>query len=256
MANKKLIGGFIAIFLIAGVAGGFIGYYFPRLDFGSFNPTIDGNFESSDGWRFANWQFTEYLLTDVNSSDAYNYYYIHLTENFLYILVDLVSDITNETDKEWISIWIDTDNNQENFYPAFNTWNDDISDSGEEMLFYIPKTDSFNKTLTYGGIDFNSTLNSSDVSIKYGFQKTINSQLAHRVFEVQILRTSLENFNITNFNIAFFGYGTLAAITSTDSWGAPSSFATIFYMDRIIYENSYYKCGYGEDIWDINSKPK
>jgi len=255
MANKKLIGTIILVFLAAGVGGGFIGYYFPEIELGSFNPTVDGNFQNSDGWQYADWQFAEYLLTDVNSSDAYNFFYIHLNEDYLYILVDLVSDITPDLGDEYLSVWIDTDNNLETFYPVFNTWNNDISDPGEEMLCYIPKTDSFNDTLNYGE-NFETTLNSTVATIEYGFQKTINSQISHRVFEIQILKSSLENLNITNFNIAFFGYGTLAAITTTDSWGAPSSFAGDFYLSNIIFEGSYYKCGYGENIWDLNNKPK
>lgn len=239
MANKKIIGSLIAIFLIAGVAGGFVGYNFPRLDFGSFNPTIDGDFQNSDGWQYADWQFAEYLLTDVNSSDAYNYFYIHLSENYLYILIDLVSDITPELEDEWISIWFDTDNSRS--YYSDISWNEAINSPGEEMLYYIPKTDSFNQTLNYRGKQFNSTLNSSNVMLEYGFQKTPNSQKDHRIYEIRVDKNDLRNLNTTYFNIGFFGYGTLASISATDSWGAPSDFSSLLYYLGYLEEVCFFR---------------
>ena len=127
LERKALIGVIIAIFVIGGLTGGFVGYFFPREEpsKGSFNALIDGVFNENEGWQYSNWQFTEYLLTDDDNLDCFSYFYVHLTESFLYILVDFVNDITNDTTDEYLAVFIDTDNSKTLFYYDDN-WNDDI----------------------------------------------------------------------------------------------------------------------------------
>jgi len=261
MSRKGIAGAVIATLLIAGGLGLGIGYFMPDInlfgDDGTFNPTIDGSFNSADGWQYAEWQFTEYILTDPDSADSFNYFYIHLTPDSLFILVDLVSDITNDTIDEWFSVWIDTNNSQTRFW-SDTVWNDTQADSGAEMLCFIPESKTFNESLRvarYGGSttdNFNATLNSSDVEIEYGFQKTIHSQQSHRIFEVKINRASLKDFNATNFNVGFMGYGTMAHILpDTLYWGAPTFFSAEYHRLGEIVEQSYFRCGTGENIWDL-----
>ncbi|MFX1411368.1 MAG: hypothetical protein ACFFA6_13540, partial [Promethearchaeota archaeon] len=94
MDRKGLIGIIIAMFLVGGLAGGFIGYYFPTEEekptIGSFNAVIDGYFSEGEGWQYSDWQFTEYLLTDIDNLDCFNFFYVHLTTSSLYILVDFI----------------------------------------------------------------------------------------------------------------------------------------------------------------------
>lgn len=248
MSRKGLAGAVIATILIAGGLGWGIGYFMPKIDLfggGTCNPTIDGSFDSGDGWEYADYQFIEYLTLDENSSNTNNYFYVHLTDDSLYIMVDFCGDITGETEDEWFSVWIDTDNSQSSFKDVV-TWNDTTSnpDRGEELLCYIPETESLIESTVYK--NYNTTLNSSDVQIKHGFQKSINSEISHRVFEMKINRTSLTNLNSTNFNVGFLGYGT-AYIYYVDNgfWGAPSSFVdTIFVStDRNdIFEDRFFRC--------------
>jgi len=241
MANKKLIGTIILVFLAAGVGGGFIGYYFPEIEGGSFNPTIDGNFSNSDGWRFADYKFIEYLTLDPDSENTNNYFYVHLTTNYLYILIDFCGDISGDTTDEWLTVWIDTDNSLTGGLDDL-AWNSTSSDAGEQMFCYFPESDTFTDTFKYFTVsEFNATLNSSKVEIAHGFQKTINFNTAHRIFEIRINKNTLDNIGVDNFNIAFLGYGT-AAYYNSDFWGAPSNFAEVFYMDSQINEDRYFRC--------------
>lgn len=242
MTNKKLIGGFLAVFLVAGVAGGFAGYYFPRLDFGSFNPTIDGNFSSSDGWRFSDYQFIEYLTLDENSTNTNNYFYIHLTSDYLYILIDFCGDITGDTTDEWLTVWIDTDNSNTNFING-NHWN--ISAGfGHQMLCFHTNGSDLQDTFVFGSDVFEATLNSTEVEIEYGFQNTINSQKDHRIFEIRIDVDAFSSISSNNFNIGFLGYGTAAIPFYADDgyWGAPSNFVERFFTDGFILETRYFRC--------------
>jgi hypothetical protein len=201
LTNKKLFGGFIAVFLVAGVAGGFAGYYFPRLDFGSFNPTIDGNFSTSDGWRFAKWQFIEYLTLDENSTNTNNYFYVHLTDEYLYVLIDFCGDTTGDKKGEWLTIWIDTDNSQTTY---------SHTGKGGGMLCYLTESSSYNETFHHNGNLFETNLNSSKVNLGFSFQSTVNSKIEHRVFELRIDSSIFEDDSQNDFAIAFLGYGTKA----------------------------------------------
>ena len=138
--RKNLIGFIIGTFLIAGVSGGFIGYFFPRIEqspaSGSFNVVIDGTFNANEGWQYSDWQFIEYLLTDVDNLDTHNFFYVHLTPTSLYILIDFISDITNDTTGEFIAVWIDTDNSLNEWIDDFD-WNTSAGYPGHEMLCFI-----------------------------------------------------------------------------------------------------------------------
>jgi uncharacterized membrane protein len=55
--RKALIGVVIAIFLIGGLTGGFVGYFIPREEpsAGSFNAVVDGVFNKGEGWQYSDW---------------------------------------------------------------------------------------------------------------------------------------------------------------------------------------------------------
>ncbi|TFF69388.1 MAG: hypothetical protein EU516_00310 [Promethearchaeota archaeon] len=255
MEKKGLISLIIIIFLAAGVSGGFVGYFFPRLDFGSFNVTVDGRFSEDEGWQYSSWIFTEYLITDENSLDAYNYYYIHLKDGNLYVLVDFVSDITDNSTGEWFSIWIDTDNSL-TLFPTDGSWNFEISSSqpGEELLCYIPDTETINDSLYIGPNMYTTTLNDTEATIEHGFYPSIYGSIAHRIFEIKIDVIYLKGLNTTNFNIGFLGYGTLfiPIYITSQFWGAPTIFASDYYDNSgWIREETFFKCGTGTGIYDL-----
>jgi hypothetical protein len=256
------------MFLIGGLAGGFAGYFFPRgvPAAGSFNVVIDGDFNKDEGWQYSDWQFTEYLITDDDNLDCFSFFYVHLTQSSLYILVDFVSDITNDTTDEYIAVWIDTDNSLTEFQGVTN-WNSNINNPGHEMLCYIPETKTINDTLRidvsiYTNI-YLTTLNETESTVKFGFQSSINANQLHRIFEIEIIRDSLRAFNATNFNIGFLGYGTVFIPLYIDSgfWGAPTLFSSDFYYTNYFYlsgwirEATFFKCGYGTGIYDLTNKP-
>ena len=248
MERKNLIVVLIGTFLIAGISGGFIGYYFPRIgDVGEFNVVIDGNFNSAEGWQYSNWQFIEYLLTDDDNADTHNFFYVHLTVDSLYILVDFASDITDNTTDEFLAVWIDTDNSLTEF-TSDSHWNAFAADPGHEMLCYIPQAELINDTLHVFGNIYTATLNVSNSIVEYGFQTSINSPSLHRIFEIEIERDALKGLNSTNFNIGFLGYGTVYIPIYIDGgfWGAPTLFAADFYDNSgWIRERTFFKCGYG-----------
>ncbi|MCK4687601.1 MAG: hypothetical protein KAT66_05695 [Candidatus Lokiarchaeota archaeon] len=270
MDKKGLIGIVIAIFLVGGLAGGFIGYFIPREEekptTGSFNAVIDGYFNEGEGWQYSDWQFTEYLLTDNDNLDCFNFFYVHLTPSSLYILVDFVSDITNDTIDEYLAVWIDTDNSQTIFYND-DGWNLDVGNPGHELLCFIPETKAINESLR---IDVNlnpniflTTLNESEATVEFGFQSSMNAGQLHRIFEVEINRDSLSAFNATNFNIGFLGYGTvfIPLYFNSGFWGAPTLFSSDFYYSSFFFSEGYikeaafFKCGYGTGIYDLNNTP-
>jgi hypothetical protein len=231
----------------------------------TFSPTIDGQFTSGDGWALAEYQFTEYLITDDESLDAYNYFYVQLTENYLYACADLVSDITNEvgtslggdpwfpSGEEWFSMWIDTDNGGD-YFTSPETWNATLSDGGEEMFCYIPQNDTF-LGYFYDAIhaeSYRATLNESNVDLEYGFQTTAFGSIAHRVYEVRINREALEALS-TNFSLAFLGYGTMFTVPTSNYWGAPTYFVDEIYYNGWIWESTYFSCG--TDTWDLDTIP-
>jgi len=253
--RKNFIGFVIGTFLIVGMSGGFIGYFFPRnnpiiVEEEIFNVVIDGNFSAVEGWQCSDWQFIQYLLTDNDNLNTHNFFYIHLTNSSLYILIDFVSDITNDTTDEFLTVWIDTDNSLTEFY--LDDWNSQIKNPGQELLYFIPEIGIINDTLRMKDIYnkshiFSTTLNESNSIVKFGFQPSINSQYFHRVFEIEIDRVALRELNSTNFNIGFLGYGTayIPIYPKFNFWGAPTLFASDFY-DRFfgIREETFFKCGY------------
>jgi len=231
-----------------------------------FNPAIDGAFTNADGWRYAEWQFTEYLITDSESLDAYNYFYVQLTEDYLYVCSDLVSDITNEigssegggtpwfpSGEEWFSVWIDSDNNLDGFLGG-EDWNTSSADGGEEMFLYVPNNDTFLDYFydawnmqTYG-----ATLDGEAVDLAYGFQTTNFGQQAHRVYEVKIDRDALEGIG-TNFSVAFLGYGTMFTLPDSYYWGAPTYHVSEIYYNGWVFEGAYFHCG--TDCYDLDTIP-
>jgi hypothetical protein len=246
--RKNFIGFIIGTFLAAGVFGGFVGYFFPRIiKEGAFNVTIDGQFNTVEGWQYSDWQFVEYLLVDDEDLNTHNFFYIHLTLTSLYILIDFTSDITNDTTGEFLSVWIDTDNSLSEFSTDSN-WNSQITNPGHELLCFIPETGTINETLHIAGLMYSTTLNESNSRVKFGFQSSINSPYLHRIFEIEIDRTALMGLNSTNFNIGFLGYGTvfIPIYTEFGIWGAPTLFVSEFYdRSRWIREQTFFKCGYG-----------
>lgn len=243
--RKTFIGVFIGIFLVAGISGGFIGYFFPRLEEGgAFNVVIDGDFSSAEGWQYSDWQFIEYLLTDDENLVTHNFFYVHLTPNSLYILVDFASDITDNTTDEFLAVWIDTDNSLSEFTSDIH-WNAFATDPGHDMLCYIPEAEHINDTLNIGGLEYTATLNTTNVLVKFGFQSSINSPNLHRIFEIEIDRIALKGLNSTNFNIGFLGYGTVFIPIYIDFgfWGAPTLFASEFYdHSGWVRERTFFKC--------------
>lgn len=249
--RKRFIGVLIGIFLIAGISGGFIGYFFPRIgEGGVFDVVIDGSFNAAEGWQYSDWQFIEYLLTDDDNSDTHNFFYIHLTPNSLYILVDFASDITDNTTDEFLAVWIDTDNSLSEFTSDIH-WNTFAANPGHEMLCYIPEAEHINDTLHIGGSVYSATLNDTNSIVEFGFQSSINSPHLHRIFEIEIDRVALKGLNSTNFNIGFLGYGTVFIPIYIDFgfWGAPTLFASEFYdHSGWIRERTFFKCGYGVEL--------
>jgi hypothetical protein len=246
--RKNVIAFIIATFLVAGVSGGFIGYFLPRItEAGEFNVVIDGNFNSAEGWQYSDWQFIEYLLVDDDNLDTHNFFYVHLTSTSLYILVDFASDITANTTDEFLAVWIDTDNSLSEFVSDIH-WNTFAANPGHEMLCYIPEAEHINDSLYIGGRVYSATLNHTNSIVKFGFQSSINSLNLHRIFEIEIDRAALKGLNSTNFNIGFLGYGTVFIPIYTDFgfWGAPTLFASEFYDHSMwVRERTFFKCGYG-----------
>ncbi|MFX1385448.1 MAG: hypothetical protein ACFFBP_23770, partial [Promethearchaeota archaeon] len=198
--------------------------------------------------------------------DCFNFFYVHLTTSSLYILVDFISDITNDTTDEFIAVWIDTDNSLTHFY-SYTDWNSQISDPGHEMLCFIPESNTLNDTLNIDYFSFTNlfltTLNESEATVEFGFQSSMNSGQLHRIFEIEINRDSLSAFNATNFNIGFLGYGTvlIPLYFNVNFWGAPTLFSSDFYYTNFYYsvgwirEATFFKCGYGTGIYDLKNTP-
>jgi hypothetical protein len=214
-----------------------------------FNPTIDGTWSDDEGWDTIteedSWLFAEYII--VNEYEHYsltNYYYIHVDNNYLYILIDLVSDTTNNTEDEWISIFIDGDNSQWFCYDV-TQWDEEEEDAHDSFCYYTEfNTFTENTTLPeqFSVNEWNTSLNEDDVSIAYGFQKTENGEIEHRIFEIQIMIDSLMYFNSSAFNIAFVGYGTLSAIYLSEYWTAPTYFGFGHFAYGWIDEYTYFRC--------------
>jgi len=223
----------------------------------SFSPTIDGQFTASDGWEYADFKFTEYLITGSDTLDAYNYFYLALDSEYLYGCADLVSDITNGTDEEWFSVWIDSDNNADWLFNGTDeySWNYSvINNQGEEMFCYNTSSGEFMDYCRddYNGIDWMSTLDVTDVKIGFSFQETPNGGQAHRVYEFRIDKSALEGIG-TNYSVGFLGYGTMFSLPSNYYWGAPSYFPSSFYYETYIDEEAYFHCC--TDCYDIDTIP-
>jgi len=268
--TKKLMIVVLMVFLLGGI--GFMSYILltrqPEEDNSellalllgqqqTFNPTIDGTFSSSDGWKYADFKFTEYLITGFDTLDAYNYFYLTLDSEYLYGCADLVSDITNGTDEEWFSVWIDSDNNADWLFNGTDetSWNYSvINNQGEEMFYYNTSSDEF---MDYchddkNGIDWMATLDVTDVKINFSFQSTPNGKQAHRVYEFRIDKSALEGIG-TNYSVAFLGYGTMFTLPYDYYWGAPSYFPSAFYYEEYIDEDTYFHCI--ENGYDIDTIP-
>jgi len=253
--RKNFIGFIITTFFIAGISGGFTGYFFPKnnpeiVEEEKFNVLIDGNFSAVEGWQCSDWQFIEYLITDDDSLNTHNFFNIHLTNSSLYILIDFASDITNDTTDEFIAVWIDTDNSLTDFV-SDDDWNSQITNPGHELLCFMPETGNFNKSFRiadYVFYEYLTTLNESNSIVKFGFQSSINSPHIHRIFEIEIDRVALEGLNSTNFNIGFLGYGTayIPIYAELGFWGAPLLFISEYFShNKWIREQTFFKCGYG-----------
>ncbi|MBD3187516.1 hypothetical protein GF325_11845 [Candidatus Bathyarchaeota archaeon] len=214
------------------------------------SPTIDGSWNNGENWNGANWVFIEYIITDPDHVAAHNYFYVHLDGNTLYILADLVSDITNDTGQgEWFSVWIDCDNSTNIYTDA--EWNTFADSEGADMLVFDYDLGVLNDTLEieiWGAPPaetFIATLNDSVVSIASGFQSTRNGQQPHRIYEISIDTTHLYLFNQSAFNVGFLGYGTLASLVGggfSEFWGAPTYFYYEYQWFNYIYEFTYFKC--------------
>ena len=89
MKRKNFIGFIIGIFFLAGTFGGFIGYFFPRIiEEGVFNVTIDGKFNTVEGWQHSDWQFVEYLLVDDENLNTHNFHMDNFTlQRFMELVV-------------------------------------------------------------------------------------------------------------------------------------------------------------------------
>ncbi|MHA1679605.1 MAG: hypothetical protein ACTSUE_01265 [Promethearchaeota archaeon] len=217
------------------------------------NPTIDGVWKDGDRWSGSSWVFSEYIIADELDETGQNYFYIHLTSEYLYILADLVSDVTGGAGSgEWFSVLIDGDNSSWIF--SESSWNAHLGDPGygNDMLVYDYDSGTFNASLdidpygTGGPFSFYTSLNESDVDLAAGFQATINGQTPHRIYELAIAVSSLNEFNASAFKIGFLGYGTLSTIINGEYsafWGAPTYVYYEFQIFYVIQELAYFPCG-------------
>jgi hypothetical protein len=216
----------------------------------TFQPVIDGIFSNEEHWELAENIHCSYLHTDYEHDDNYNYIYTGRVNGKLYVLVDLCSDITDDSENgEWISLWIDTDNSKSNYnYSIYgNAIDEDIlmqelyinmgwlydnftnnmeTQNGTEGIFYNTSSDATYITFHVSEVDMvlNSTVN---VTVAYGFNSSINSRTQHRIYEFEINIADLNNMTETSdYGILVQGYGTLSSA---------------------VFEAGYYSLGLGSD---------
>lgn len=239
-----------------------------------FNPIIDGIWDEEEGWdtnEEFSWLWAEYLIVDPNHMTATNYFYIHVHAGMLYILIDLISDITDETiplpleakediipessgeGDEFISVWIDGDNSKQYFddeYWALCPQETDAHDNfyydvvdGFLDIAYVPYYSGYNQ--------YPTTLGENNVTIAYGFNSSKNAGIEHRIWEIEINISALGYFNASEFNIGFMGYGTMLMYQFTGFWSAPTDLGIHHWFTSYIDEFLYFRCREvnGTDLW-------
>lgn len=210
-----------------------------------WNATIDGEWSEDETWEDSYNVHTQYIIPNCSEDHHrdYNYFYIHSTSEWLYVLVDLTSDTTNDPDEDWIGLSLWT--------RPLNEINCSCYDCGcvaEDQIHQGFEFVYFNKTINRGNQTFDILFTNWDESyqfqettqldwedhedwnvwVKEGFQKTINSDKKHRIYEFKFRISALEfekegttkGLN-ERFYIAFEGYGTMSPILS-DIWTAPA----------------------------------
>lgn len=221
-----------------------------------FNPILDGNFDSSEGWdNGEGWYFVDYLIATPDHLTCENHFYIHLVGDELYIMMDLVSDITQDEEGEFISVWIDGDLDLDYYYNSLD-WNNSDSES-RDMFCYYPESgyNDYAKLPYYSGFNYyESTLNDLHVDIACNFTSSPNGKIQHRIYECMIKTGYINDFNSSGFGIAFAGYGTLASPIFMDDWSSPTEFQVMNFFYGYIEEYSYFRC-YSENSGDMNNPP-
>ena len=218
----------IGLPIVSGLGTYFYMTYEPSSQSYQFTPTIDGNFSPDEHWDLVENIHTLFLHVDEEHTDAYNYIYANRTTEYLYILIDLCSDTTDDADEgEWINIYIDSDNSQyilpyDPEFMADDLFNQIGINSYSRISQYVYYLDSGNEIIAYDTTnDIHTTLgeieSTADYTVAYNFSTSPNSDIPHRIYEFKIECDDLSGFDgeITDkFGIMIQGYGTMAPPSS------------------------------------------
>ena len=99
--------------------------------------SLDGTISEAE-WINASQKIDFYLEVDNDNADAYNYLYLAEDYENLYVGLDLCSDITGNTDDEWLGLWLNTDNRT---FSSESQWEQTL-DQGAESLLYSVENDT------------------------------------------------------------------------------------------------------------------
>lgn len=223
-----------------------------------WNVTIDGKWSDSDTWKHAENHHTSYLIgnTSIHPRD-YAHFYIHNDADYLYILVDMCPDTTEDLDEDWLSIFLWTRSldeignkgyniNETHIHKGFEffTYNKSVYDDG----YYCPHfsnadfftVDTGPNWWDYRHTEFNDTfpekkvlepenVDSWGIYIQGGFEKTINSGINHTIYEMALKISHLKFQDGSKvkglddrFYVGFSGYGTFCP-SGYEYWWAPTN---------------------------------
>jgi hypothetical protein len=200
-------------------------------------PVIDGFFSPTEGWEHAENIHTAFLHVDDAHQDTYNFIYSYRNEDYLYVLLDLCSDITDDAQQgEWISLWLDNTYSPGDpctYVPLYPQYGIDCAsmlldefqasiDTPMDRLFTMMSDDDGVEGIFYNVTDGNTSIifptnegelilnSTADFTVSYNFSTSPNSQNAHRIYEFQIRLDELSYFDRTcEFGLLVQGYGTM-----------------------------------------------
>ena len=100
---------------------------------------IDGTL-SVDEWSDAQHIVEWYMDADPANSDGYNYMYIDEDPYNLYIALDLCSDQTNDSNGEWVGLWLNTNESASSSSPD---WESALNNGMESILHDVDNDEIF-----------------------------------------------------------------------------------------------------------------
>ena len=200
--------------------------------------TIDGIINET-AWESIDHKVQFYINADPSNADGYNFMYIRQDVNNLYIALDLCSDISNDTNGEWVSVWLITENRTFDATDG-SEWASYKNNGTETFTYNVEENRIWNFTgdgaqNSYIGTECRTnTLN--NVEIAWTFSFSSNNATAHRIFEISIPKSEIEHYNSSGYlGLLVGGYGTMS-FDNNDHWQQPEYRSDFSEHDSSLYD--------------------